>query len=87
MFPSVCRDLMYMSCLGTMSPACMQVGARMSVIMDTDGNWEACLTGCLGPSRTLDGDQAAAWKESLVLSQVGVARVRLSVPSACGDQD
>ena len=62
-----------MSCLATMSPACMRVGTRMSVIMDTDDNWEACLTGCLGPSRALDGGQAAVWKESLVLSKVGVA--------------
>ena len=59
----------------------------MSVIMDTDDNWEACFTGCLGPSRTLDGGQAAAWKKSWVLSQAGVAQVRLSVPSACRDKD
>ena len=87
MFPSVCRDLMYMSYLRTVSPACVRVGARMSVIMDTDDNWEACFTGCLGPSRTLDGGQAAAWKKSWVLSQAGVAQVRLSVPLACRDKD
>ena len=49
MFPSVCRDLMYMSCLGTMSPACTRVGARMSVIMDTDNNWKPASLGVLAP--------------------------------------